>query len=68
MSGRCLAPETQVAIDWPATQQHGSARIQPKDLKPGLTATADVLTGTRSILTYLIKPVSRAFSGAMTQR
>ena len=58
----------QVAIDWQATQQQGSTRIQPKDLKPGLTATADVLTGTRSILTYLIKPVSRAFSGAMTQR
>jgi len=58
----------QVALDWPATQQHGSQRIQPADIKPGLTATADVLTGTRSILNYLIKPISRAFSGALTQR
>lgn len=58
----------QVAIDWGATQQHGINRIQPKDIKPGMTATADVLTGTRSILAYLIKPVSRAFSGALTQR
>jgi len=58
----------QVAIDWAATQRHGINRIQPKDIKPGLTATADVLTGTRSILNYLMKPVSRAFSGALTQR
>jgi adhesin transport system membrane fusion protein len=57
-----------VAIDWTATQRHGSNRLQPKDIKPGMTATADVLTGTRSILTYLLKPVSRAFSGALTQR
>ena len=30
--------------------------------------TADVLTGQRSILVYLAKPVLRAFSGALTQR
>lgn len=58
----------QVAIDWSATQQHMNNRLQPKDIKPGMTATADVLTGTRSILTYLMKPVGRAFSGALTQR
>lgn len=58
----------QVAIDWVATQAQSKSRIQPQDIKPGLTATADVLTGTRSILNYLVKPVSRAFSGALTQR
>lgn len=58
----------QVVIDWAATQAQPKSRIQPQDIKPGLTATADVLTGTRSILNYLVKPVSRAFSGALTQR
>lgn len=58
----------QVVIDWAATRQHTASRLQPHDIKPGLTATADVLTGRRSILNYLIKPVSRAFSGALTQR
>ena len=57
-----------VALDWAATQKHSSGRIQAKDIKPGMTATADVLTGKRSVLTYLIKPISRAFSGALTQR
>jgi membrane fusion protein, adhesin transport system len=58
----------QVVIDWAATQAQSKSRIQPQDIKPGLTVTADVLTGTRSILNYLVKPVSRAFSGALTQR
>lgn len=58
----------QIVIDWAATQAQSKSRIQPQDIKPGLTATADVLTGTRSILNYLVKPVSRAFSGALTQR
>lgn len=58
----------QIALEWTTTQQHGTNRIQPKDIKPGMTATADVLTGTRSILAYLMKPVGRAFSGALTQR
>lgn len=58
----------QVSIDWATTRDHGSTRIQPADIKPGLTATADVLTGKRTILEYLMKPVSQAFSGALMQR
>lgn len=58
----------QVALEWDATRKGGSRLIRPQDIKPGMTATADVLTGTRSILHYLTKPVSRAFSGALMQR
>jgi len=58
----------KVAIDWESTRQQSINRLQTKDIKPGLTVTADVITGTRSILNYLMKPVSRAFSGALTQR
>ncbi|MFT3720299.1 HlyD family efflux transporter periplasmic adaptor subunit [Pseudorhodoferax sp.] len=58
----------QVEIDWPETQRHPANRVQSADLKPGLTATADVLTGRRSILNFLMKPIGRAFSGALTQR
>jgi adhesin transport system membrane fusion protein len=56
----------QVAIDWDASTPN--QRIRAQDIKPGMTATADVLTGERSILNYLLKPVTRAFSGAMLQR
>jgi adhesin transport system membrane fusion protein len=58
----------QVAIDWNQTHQQPANRLKPADIKPGMTVTADVLTGQRSILAYLAKPVLRAFSGALTQR
>jgi adhesin transport system membrane fusion protein len=56
----------QVAIDW--ANSAPNQRIRAQDIKPGMTATSDVLTGQRSILNYLLKPVTRAFSGAMMQR
>ena len=37
-------------------------------LKPGMTATVDVKAGTRSVLKYLIKPVYKAFGGALTEK
>lgn len=58
----------QVAIDWGRTREHAANRIRPEDIKPGMTATADVLTGQRTILSFLAKPVVKAFSGAFIQR
>ncbi len=57
-----------VTINWPASRTQGVHRIQLQDIKPGMTATADVLTGKRTILYYLAKPIVRAFSGALTER
>jgi adhesin transport system membrane fusion protein len=37
-------------------------------LKPGMTATVDIRTASRSILQYLAKPVFKAFGGAMNER
>lgn len=58
----------QVVLSWPKDKKTGANHIRPQDIKPGMTATADVLTGQRSILFYLIKPMTRAFSGALLQR
>jgi membrane fusion protein, adhesin transport system len=44
------------------------SRIRPDDIKPGLTATIDIQTGRRSVLQYIAKPITRAFSGALGQR
>ena len=57
-----------VAINWEETTAQGLQHIQPNDIKPGMTATADVLTGERSILNFVFKPITRAFSGALIQR
>ena len=37
-------------------------------LKPGMTATVDLKTGGRSVLKYLIKPVYKAFGGALAEK
>jgi adhesin transport system membrane fusion protein len=37
-------------------------------LKPGMTATVDLRTASRSVLQYLAKPVFKAFSGALNER
>ncbi len=34
----------------------------------GLTATVDILTGQRSVLRYLIKPIARGLTGALNER
>jgi len=40
----------------------------PLPIISGMQAEVDILTGRRTILTYLLKPVLRGFAGAMTER
>ncbi len=43
-------------------------RIQANDVKAGMTASLDIRTGKRSLLTFIAKPITRAFSGALGQK
>jgi adhesin transport system membrane fusion protein len=50
-------------------------RLQPQNpkahdivVKPGMTVSIDIRTGTRSVLNYLAKPVFKAFGGALIER
>ncbi len=45
-----------------------NARLAALALKPGMTATVDLRTASRSLLQYLAKPVVKAFSGALNER
>lgn len=58
----------EVTASWDDLPAGGARRLHPSDIKPGMIATADVRVGTRSILVYLAKPVTRAFSGALRER
>jgi adhesin transport system membrane fusion protein len=49
--------------DFAPTQQ-----IHAKDVKAGMTASLDILTGRRSVLVFIAKPIMRAFSGALGQK
>lgn len=46
-------------------QNHKAREIA---LKPGMTASIDIRTGTRTVLNYLAKPVTKAFGGALIER
>lgn len=56
-----------VALQWDQFDTP-TVRLRPQDIKPGMTATADVLTGERSLLHFVFKPITRAFSGALSER
>lgn len=43
-------------------------KLAEAKLKPGMTATVDIKTDSRSVLGYLAKPITRAFQGAMNER
>ena len=43
-------------------------KLSHTDLKAGMTAGIDIQTGKRTILQYIMKPVTRAFAGAGTER
>jgi adhesin transport system membrane fusion protein len=58
----------QIAPDWKKTAGQAVNRLKAAQLKPGMTATADIRVGQRTILYYLAKPIIKAFSGALSER
>ena len=69
----------QAANGQASTYYRAQVRLDPKSattnpklvdvaLKPGMTATVDIQTNSRSVLEYLAKPVFKAFGGAMHER
>jgi len=53
----------QVLID----EQHlkNEPKLASVNLKPGMNVTIDIKTGEKTVLNYLSKPITRAFSGAI---
>ena len=47
--------------------QQDNPSLSPDQIKPGMTAALDLQTGRRSVLSFVAKPILRAFSGALTQ-
>ncbi len=39
-----------------------------KPIVPGMTATVDILTGKRTVLDYIMKPILKARQTALTER
>ncbi len=45
-----------------------NSKLREVVVKPGMTATVDIRTGQRTVLHYLLNPVLRGVSGAMSER
>ena len=45
-----------------------SERVLDIEVRPGMTATVDIQTGKRSILSYLLKPLTKTFTEAFGER
>lgn len=65
-------PNGQTTAYYRAQVRPSAEQLNPKlaqvPLKPGMTATADIMTDRRTILQYLAKPVLKGFSGALSER
>ena len=48
--------------------QAGFGQTESQVIRPGMVAEVDILTGKRSLLSYLMKPVLRAKANALTER
>jgi adhesin transport system membrane fusion protein len=57
----------RVKVRLPREQAH-NPKARDIVIKPGMTVSIDIRTGTRSVLTYLAKPVVKAFGGALIER
>jgi adhesin transport system membrane fusion protein len=54
-----------VKLDPLQSQNPKASRIV---VKPGMTASLDIRTGTRSVMKYIAKPLFKSFSGALAER
>lgn len=45
-----------------------SERVNDIEVRPGMTATVDIQSGKRSVLSYLLKPVTKSFTEAFGER
>lgn len=66
------AAEGQNSVFYKALIKINRNSINPKlhfsDLKAGMTSGVDIQTGSRTVLEYIMKPVTRAFAGAGSER
>ncbi|BAS68016.1 HlyD family efflux transporter periplasmic adaptor subunit [Bathymodiolus septemdierum thioautotrophic gill symbiont] len=66
-SGREMAfYQVNIKIEGPEHDDNEKSKL----IKPklGMSATVDIKVGERSLFTYLIKPISRGFSGALNEK
>jgi adhesin transport system membrane fusion protein len=58
-----------IRIDDAALAERNRAQPgKPVAIRPGMTATVDITTGSQSVLAYMTKPITKTFSESLTER
>ncbi|MAU92284.1 MAG: hemolysin secretion protein D, partial [Gammaproteobacteria bacterium] len=50
------------------SKNHLGTETAPLPIMPGMSATVDINTGQKTVMSYLLKPLKRATATAMTER
>ena len=64
-TGPSIYYRVKVAID---KNEFKGDQAQQIEVRPGMTATLDIKTGSRSVLSFLLKPLSKTFGDALGER
>jgi adhesin transport system membrane fusion protein len=54
----------QIALEGALKEKSG----RPLQLVPGMQVNVDIVTGSRTVLTYLLKPIVRGLNQSFTER
>lgn len=63
--GELVYYRIQVSID---EREFKGSQVSSIEMRPGLTASVEIRTGQRSVLTYLTKPIMKSFEQSLSER
>lgn len=68
-NGEAIYYRVQIRLDEAALAEHNRTYPDKKiEIQPGMTATVEIVTGRKSVLAYLTKPVTKTLSEALGER
>jgi len=61
-------PSVYYKVNIRLTPTQDNPKAKNMEIKPGMTASIDIRTGTRNLLTYLFKPIIKTLNTSLTER
>jgi adhesin transport system membrane fusion protein len=61
-------PSVYYKVNIKLNKEQPNSKAASMEIKPGMTASIDIRTGTRNLLTYLLKPVIKTLGNSLNER
>ena len=61
-------PSVYYKVNIRLAKEQTNPKAQLSEIKPGMTASIDIRTGTRNLLNYLMKPVIKTLGNSLNER